>query len=109
MADIACEEITLGADASCRNAAVTSEKVFQTAFPVFFPRPAKAETESHPVIAWNTRSDFNLSGPRQAKTLCADSGSSTLSQTLARVCLLLCEVPGLPKQQELPHLCPLYE
>ena len=71
MADIVCEEITLGTDARSRNASVTSGKVVQTAHAVFFPRPAKAETVSHPVMAWNTGSDFDFSGPRQATSSCA--------------------------------------
>ena len=66
MADILCEEIALGADARSRNASVTSGKVAQTTHAVFFPRPAKAETVSHPVMEWNTGSDFDFSGPRQA-------------------------------------------
>ena len=65
-----CAEISFG-DARQGNASVTSGKVFLTAHAVFFPRPVKAETVSQPVIAWNTGSDLDFSGPRHARSSCA--------------------------------------
>ena len=63
--------ISSGASPSDSSASVSSGSDFQVDHAVFFPCPAKLETVSQPVKAWNIGSAHAILGPRLAAILCA--------------------------------------
>ena len=52
--------ISLGADDNCCRASVNPGNTFQIAQADFLPCPAKLETVSHPVKAWNIGNVFTI-------------------------------------------------
>ena len=63
--------ISSGASPSDSSASVSSGSDFQVDHAVFFPCPAKLETVSQPVKAWNIGSAHAILGPRLAAISCA--------------------------------------
>ena len=63
---IASSGISYGPSASINSASVSSDSDFHVDCAVFFPCPAKLDTVSQHVEAWNLGRAHDISGPRLA-------------------------------------------